>query len=1136
MTKKLLFILFFIGLYHTAFAQAPGNDCNTAVPLTLAPGTTMSTGLQTITGPPTYTNAFNGVGCGTAFPGLYAGGREGVYSMEVVNAGEYRFGFANNGVIYKSLSVHSACPTDNDDVIMRGSCLGGIGTAATRDVSLGYTIPLTLTPGTYYIVIDCWPAGAGTSDPAFELLITSPIANDDCSGAIELFSDVNCSLVTYTNADATASAGAPAPGCANYQGGDVWFTYEVNFTGEFTVTTEPGVMTDSGMAVYSGTCGSLTQLACDDNFGTGLMSSITVTGRTPGEIVYIRLWEYGNNNNGTFDICITTPIPPGDTGVFNDCPNERSQSMTSDFSCPAGVNTSDTVFGNLDGQPTANRLPIFTANSTVCAFAGTSTRYEEINFTVPTTQVYVLEMTAGFDGMAYIVETGFTPGVCASGTFVVGDDDSGPGLRPELTISLTAGVNYTLITTEFGLGSGNSPYSWNVLIGPDINWTTASAPLEWYTASSGGSPIETGPSFNPVNYPGSGLTDTSVPGIYSYWYACPSAPGVRTRVDYVIGKHWKGDTSSDWNNPLNWYGDSVPTDTQCLFIPAGTPNDPVIPDDVDGDGLNLTIETGATLTLAPESNANGFGASLTIQDYITIQGATPSLIVEDGANLIQVNDTPSIANSGNILVNRNTDIRRSDYVYYSSPVQGFDVSDVYGGFTPTNRIYEWIPTTATGYLGMPGNIPIVVGDWNGLSSGVMDLGKGYAVRGPVNQSVGISPATATFDGPPNNGVITQAISSGGYSGGGLMYNPYGTNSLSVTPLDDNWNLIGNPYPSAIDADSFLLANTMLEGTVHIWTHGSAIGAWPDSFYDDYVFTYNPADYITYNLMGATVPFSGKIASGQGFFVLALNDNESGSVTFDNSMRDRTHGNTDFYRMSEPNQNELNSNSLERSRIWLNLAHQNGMTSNTLVGYIEGATQEKDRLFDAYSREVNGLNIYSKIGDERMTIQGRGLPFDENDEIPLGTVIPQAGEYTIALNNVDGLFLEESQDIYLEDTHLGIIHNLKATPYTFTETQAVDYGDRFFLRFTNEALSIDDFELNALSIIAPKGAYIKIDSDSSLIDSVIVYDLLGRTLHNESHIDATEFVINNHNLPSGAYIVQATLSNGQSKTQKVVLKR
>ena len=172
----------------------------------------------------------------------------------------------------------------------------------------------------------------------------------------------------------------------------------------------------------------------------------------------------------------------------------------------------------------------------------------------------------------------------------------------------------------------------------------------------------------------------------------------------------------------------------------------------------------------------------------------------------------------------------------------------------------------------------------------------------------------------------------------------------------------------------------------------------------------------------------------------------------------------------------------------------------------------------------------------MVIQGKSLPFDVNDEIPIGIVAPENGQYTIAINQVDGLFLESDQSIYLEDTYLGITHSLRAAPYTFNvEDSSQDFSDRFILRYTDDALSIEDFELNTLHIIAPKGNYIKVNSETSPINTVTVYDLLGRTLITKTAVNSNEYYINDHNLSSGNYIVTVKLDSGSTKSQKVILK-
>jgi len=77
-------------------------------------------------------------------------------------------------------------------------------------------------------------------------------------------------------------------------------------------TSTAGGPTDWAMALYSGTCGTLAQIECDDDDGPGLFPLLSITGRTPGEQVFLRVWEWGNNATGDFNICVFDPnaIPP----------------------------------------------------------------------------------------------------------------------------------------------------------------------------------------------------------------------------------------------------------------------------------------------------------------------------------------------------------------------------------------------------------------------------------------------------------------------------------------------------------------------------------------------------------------------------------------------------------------------------------------------------------------------------------------------------------------------------------------------------------------------------------------------------------------------------------------------------------
>jgi hypothetical protein len=186
-------------------------------------------------------------------------------------------------------------------------------TQQNTGVTGSITFPTT-NGTTYYVQVQRFGnASANNNNQSGNICaVSAPPApsNDDPCSATPLAVNTSCSFATYTNENATASAGVPAPGCASYSGGDVWFTVTVPASGNIELDMNTGVITDAGMAVYSGTCGSLTLIECDDDDSpNGAMSYISLTGQTPGATLWIRVWEYGNNNNGTFDICAYAPIP-----------------------------------------------------------------------------------------------------------------------------------------------------------------------------------------------------------------------------------------------------------------------------------------------------------------------------------------------------------------------------------------------------------------------------------------------------------------------------------------------------------------------------------------------------------------------------------------------------------------------------------------------------------------------------------------------------------------------------------------------------------------------------------------------------------------------------------------------------------
>jgi hypothetical protein len=196
-----------------------------------------------------------------------------------------------------------------------------------------------LTPAST-LFIRFWDYYDGTG--TFDLCVYEPAppVNDDPCGAITLTAGGSCTYTASTNVNATASAGVPAPGCASYSTGDVWFKVDIPASGAIKINTSQGTITDGGMAVYTGTCGALTLHSCDDSNSpnAGDMPLLTVTDQAVSSTVFIRFWDY-YDGEGTFNICVEEIFPPANDDPCN------AIALTSGTSCSytAGTNVDATA-------------------------------------------------------------------------------------------------------------------------------------------------------------------------------------------------------------------------------------------------------------------------------------------------------------------------------------------------------------------------------------------------------------------------------------------------------------------------------------------------------------------------------------------------------------------------------------------------------------------------------------------------------------------------------------------------------------------------------------------------------------------------------------------------------------------------
>jgi hypothetical protein len=1113
---------------------------------------------------------------------------------------------------------------DHEMSIVMGNC-GAFTNITCQDSGLtngteAYTFTSTVG-ATYYVYVAHWDSASSTTGSFVISRSCSspppPMTNDECLGAIALTVGTSCNYSYFTNATATGSTGVPAPGCGNYLGGDVWFKLVVPANGIIRVNSLGSVLTDGGMALYTGACGSLTLVKCDDSSSpnAGDMPLISQGGLTPGSTVYIRFWEYGNNNNGTFALCATTPDCTAGTGMGTSalgCPTVVSGGLNLDGVDPAPIDACvSSTCTDLEatylflGQPTAYTVTPISPYTPPYQF-GCLANPVSVNIDDVWSPVVTLPFNFCFYGNNYnqclIGSNGVltfdlvnnTPEGTSAWSFntalpsatlftntIFGvyqdiDPSKGGNVGWEL-ITLATGCRALVVSWQeipmYSVSCNSMLYTgmmvlyentniievyvqekttcstWNngnAIIGvQNANATQWAAPptrnsvaTDWTATNEAWRFTPSGTTITSIKwYEGAGTTGPVV-GTTQTVNVCPTVTTTYTaEVSYALctggtlkttdqtvvtvsnSKTWNGSVSTDWNTAANWTPVGVPTAADCVVIPVTVSlRYPII----SGSGYNglastLTVMNNASLTV----NSNN---SVTVTNWVNV-GASGVFTIQNSASLVQVSNTA--VNVGNITYNRNaTNVKALDYVYWSSPVANFSVNNITAPLSP-GPIYTWNPSITNPNGGQ--------GNWQ-AASGAMTIGKGYIVRAPSTFTSTPGTLSGSFTGVPNNGTINMGISRGTYQGA-----PYaGTNGTQITNLSDNYNLIGNPYPSAIRGSQFLFNNnTKIEGNIKLWMHGASPAQISSPFYNTFLYNYNVNDYSTWTWTGTVCcPAAASdlfIGAAQGFVVQMLDGPGPATdvVTFDNGLRSATYDNSVFYRMVSLTSTQNPLVDIERNRIWLDIINADGMSDRTLVGYVEGASQGRDNAFDASALVGTTMSIYSLYDTEKLCIQGRSLPFDPEDVVPLAVTIPADGNYKIGIGAVDGLFENAQQPIYVEDKALDIIHDLRSSPYSF-DVAAGNYDTRFFLRYNNGTLGVNnaDGSENLTAMINNKQLVVQASQN---IRKIEVYDVTGKLIRTYLPTEKDRKFSDDFHFASGVYFARIELENSLSYTRKLMNK-
>ncbi len=678
-----------------------------------------------------------------------------------------------------------------------------------------------------------------------------------------------------------------------------------------------------------------------------------------------------------------------------------------------------------------------------------------------------------------------------------------------------------------------------------------------------------------------------------------SSQSTTAPIPYETDNDSNWDTSTTWLNSTDVY---IPNTLGIDGLTSIDWNIVELTNDITSGNRDISllglISTVGTLTIDGTTNINtgtGTGYSLTISNYLELDGV---IDLEGESQLVQSEGSILDADSGGYIERDQQGTANGfNYNYWSSSVgsisgnaggRGTGVSNTNSNYSISGVLNDG--TISSSYQNITFNSSYTAADSNTPSNprtistywlytfyGADDdfnawisinenssllPGEGYTMKGTSGAANILTDfQNYVFKGMPNNGDITLTLTK---------------NITAENPSGDVDRLIGNPYPSAMDATEFILDNmsiadggnntngTIFNGALYFWDH---FGEENSHFTSDFV-----GGYATRNLTGGAVAISNDSlvnangASGtkvpgqyipvnQGFFVSTAiegfnNDNgtpiltvDGGDIVFKNSQRVfvtengvvslfmKASENKTTNKTNSNNENDINS---DNPLIRLMFDSPKGYHRQIVVGINEEASNGFDLGYDALMADVNEEDMYWAFDNNKFVIQGVSN-IDQSQEFSLGLVIKQEGLARIRIDALEEI--SPDIDIYIKDEITDETYQINSNPFEINLTTGT-YDDRFKLVFQasqSDLLSTDDVNLEDGFIIYydSNASEIKITKplDINILD-VSLYSVIGqsiRSLNYSSGIIPVPASVN-----AGVYIVQLNTTTGIIN-KKIIIK-
>ena len=406
----------------------------------------------------------------------------------------------------------------------------------------------------------------------------------------------------------------------------------------------------------------------------------------------------------------------------------------------------------------------------------------------------------------------------------------------------------------------------------------------------------------------------------------------------------------------------------------------------------------------------------------------------------------------------------------AAPVSNATVNSLYFNHNPDVWLKEYNEPTDT---------------WTGITSLTtpMPFGKGFIVWVENGNNV-----TANF--------------TGSLKSDELFLDSFGSiPALSYSGSDHGFNLIGNPYASALDWDIGIWDTTGIDGNIWVWNSTNG-------------------NYAYRNSLGQGSLTNGIIPMGQGFFIRTNNVNISFGVYPDA----RVNSTQSYYKASNISTNPyivITANKDEKiDEVW--------------VSFADNATDEYDNGMDVIKMfsDINTPQLYLVSNPDSLSIVALPIMYNTTRIINLNYGVGESGFQKFILSET---FMMENTEIILEDLFLNKLIDFKQhNEYTF-DASVTDDANRFKLHFINTITSNEEIDNNegVFAFDDDGSIYVAIsDNYRHKIADIRIFDLLGRKT---ADVKTGNKIYHFDKLPGNQYYIVKIMINNSIIVKKVYLR-